>query len=133
MICDNSTMTLGAGLGYDDFPMEVKFEVDLKHGKPRDKGDIENMFNAGQGRIYASAQNVEDVLNLSGKEVNTYGSIPDVGTSSLQPSTNQPVASSFTDEEIANIKSRTPKESAIAANQSNGEYVSNLTRMLIDS
>ena len=23
MICDNATMTLGAGLGYDDFPMEV--------------------------------------------------------------------------------------------------------------
>ena len=133
MICDNSTMTLGAGLGYDDFPMEVKFEVDLKHGKPRDKGDIENMFNAGQGRIYASAQNVEDVLNLSGKEVNTYGSIPDVGTSSLQPSTNQPIASSFTEKEIANIKTRDSKETALAANQSNGEYVSNLTRMLIDS
>ena len=74
MICDNSTMTLGKGLGYDDFPMEVKFEKDLKHGKPRDKGDIENMFNAGQGRIYASARGEEDILNLAGIDVATYGS-----------------------------------------------------------
>ena len=74
MICDNSTMTLGKGLGYDDFPMEVKFEIDLKHGKPRDKGDIENMFNAGQGRIYASARGEEDILNLAGIDVATYGS-----------------------------------------------------------
>ena len=133
MVCNNSTMTLGAGLGYDDFPMEVKFDVDLIHGKPRDKGDIENMFNAGQGRIYASAQNVEDVLNLSGKEVSTYGSIPDVGTSSLQPSTNQAPSAAFTNEQINNIKPRTQASTAVAQNQSNGEYVSNLTRMLIDS
>ena len=132
MICDNATMTLGQGLGYDDFPMEAKFELDLKHGKPRDKGDIENMFNAGQGRIYASAQNVDDVLNLAGKEVATYGSIPDVGTSSLQPSTNQPPADSFNNELIGNIKADNNASSAIAKNTS-GEYVSNLTRMLIDS
>ena len=132
MYCDNATMTLGQGLGYDDFPMEVKFEIDMKHGKPRDKGDIENMFNAGQGRIYASALNVEDVLNLSGKEVAVYGTIPDVGTSSLQPSTNQPPADSFNNELIGNIKADNNASSAIAKNTS-GEYVSNLTRMLIDS
>ena len=85
MICDNSTMTLGKGLGYDDFPMEVKFEIDLKHGKPRDKGDIENMFNAGQGRIYASARGEEDILNLAGLEVSTYGAIQ-TGTTSTSPS-----------------------------------------------
>ena len=132
MICDNTTMTLGQGLGYDDFPMEVKFELDLKHGKPRDKGDIENMFNAGQGRIYASAANVEDVLNLAGKETNTYGSVPDVGTSSLQPSTNQAPAASFTNEQISNINNRTAASSP-QAQATSGEYVSNLTQMLIDS
>ena len=133
MICDNTKMTLGQGLGYDDFPMEVKFEVDLKHGKPRDKGDIENMFNAGQGRIYASAANVEDVLNLAGKEVATYGSIPDVGTSSLQTSANVAAApSGFTNEQISNLKNRPASENSIAQ-ATTGEYVSNLTQMLIDS
>jgi len=132
MICDNATMTLGQGLGYDDFPMEAKFEIDLKHGKPRDKGDIENMFNAGQGRIYASAQGVEDVLNLAGKEVAMYGVIPDVGTSSLQPSTNQPPADSFNNEQLSNIKKNDSATGSIAQATS-GEYVSNLTQMLIDS
>jgi len=132
MICDNATMSLGAGLGYDDFPMEAKFEIDLKHGKPRDKGDIENMFNAGQGRIYASAQNVDDVLNLAGKEVAVYGTMPDVGTSSLQPSTNQPPADSFNNEQLSNIKSNDNATSNLKGSAT-GEYVSNLTQMLIDS
>ena len=138
MYCDNATMTLGQGLGYDDFPMEVKFEIDMKHGKPRDKGDIENMFNAGQGRIYASALNVEDVLNLSGKEVAVYGTIPDVGTSSLQPSTNQPPADAFNNELIGNLSSNDKATSSIKSGSANqdpttGEYISNLTQMLIDS
>ena len=132
MICDNATMTLGQGLGYDDFPMEAKFEIDLKHGKPRDKGDIENMFNAGQGRIYASAQGVEDILNLAGREVAMYGVIPDVGTSSLQPSTNQPAAASFNNELIGNIKEN-DKATGEIAKVTSGAYVSNLTQMLIDS
>ena len=89
MICDNSTMTLGKGLGYDDFPMEVKFEIDLKHGKPRDKGDIENMFNAGQGRTYASARGAEDILNLAGIDVSTYGSVkPGSNSYALSGSSN---------------------------------------------
>ena len=54
MICDNVEMTLGSGLGYDDFPMEVSFSVSVKHGKPRDTAAIENMFNAARGRYYVS-------------------------------------------------------------------------------
>tara|TARA_R110000803_G_scaffold59157_3_gene117565 strand:+ start:2725 stop:4509 length:1785 start_codon:yes stop_codon:yes gene_type:complete len=126
MICDNSIMTLGAGLGYDDFPMEVKFEIDLKHGKPRDKGDIENMFNAGQGRIYASVPGVDDVLNLAGKETNTYGSVP-AGNSDLQQSTNLPSAAALKKDEGSK------KTTASANSTVSGAYVSNLTKMLIDS
>ncbi len=130
MICDNATMTLGAGLGYDDFPMEVSFELDIKHGKPRDKGDIENMFNAGRGRIYASAQNVDDILNLKGLEVQTYGSKPDVGTSSIQKSSNEGLATgSANNESIGNVGG-----SGDGSNMSaNAAYVSNLTSMMIDS
>lgn len=128
MICDNSTMTLGKGLGYDDFPMEVKFEIDLKHGKPRDKGDIENMFNAGQGRIYASARGEEDILNLAGIEVETYGSIQ-TGTTSTSPSqsaaTNGAPASSVNNENVNTSPS----------NGSDGgldpQLISNVTSMMI--
>ena len=40
-------------LGYDDFPTEIKFTVDLEHSMPRDNGAIENMFNGAKGRFYA--------------------------------------------------------------------------------
>ena len=132
MICDNSVMTLGQGLGYDDFPMEVKFEIDLKHGKPRDKGDIENMFNAGQGRIYASAANVKDILNLSGKETQTYGSVPITGTGTTA-STNSAPAASFDSKNISNLKRSGTGGAENVATATSGEYVSNLTQMLIDS
>ena len=85
MLCEKGAMSFGGGLGYDDFPMEVSFQIDMKHGKPRDKGDIENMFNAGQGRIYAPARDEKDILNLSGIEVAAYGVASDVGTQNTQP------------------------------------------------
>ena len=52
LICTGMTMTLSEELGYDDFPTSIKFKVTLDHGRDRDKGDIESMFNMGQGRTY---------------------------------------------------------------------------------
>ena len=40
-------------LGYDDFPTEVKFTVELEHCMPRDTAGIENMFNGAKGRFYS--------------------------------------------------------------------------------
>mgnify|MGYP003624296398 CR=1 FL=1 len=127
MYCDNTTMTLGKGLGYDDFPMEVKFEIDLKHGKPRDKGDIENMFNAGRGRIYASAQGEEDILNLAGLDVATYGSVK-AGKSTVSPTQSAPAGSAKSNK-IQNIKNNPNKQ----ATSDSGEYISNVVSMFIDS
>ena len=130
MYCDNSTMTLGHGLGYDDFPMEVKFEIDLKHGKPRDKGDIENMFNAGRGRIYASAQGEEDILNLAGKDVATYGSVKAGNfTKGLSPTQGTP-ASDVKNEKISNVKKQS---TANIFTDDDAAYASNAVSMFIDS
>lgn len=52
MVCNQIEMQMGEGLGYDDFPVNVAFTCQLKHGKPRDAGDIESMFNAGRGRYF---------------------------------------------------------------------------------
>lgn len=128
MYCDNSIMTLGNGLGYDDFPMEVKFEIDLKHAKPRDKGDIENMFNSGRGRIYASAQKEEDILNLRGADVKTYGSIK-AGRSNLQRTQSGEILNNVKSEAISNTKQKHP----INHKETSGEYISNLVSMMIDS
>jgi hypothetical protein len=66
LILDETTIKFGDTLGIDDFPTEVEFEVKLKHGKPRDKGDIESLFNNGYGRMtYAQ-------LNALPSEMNTF-------------------------------------------------------------
>lgn len=52
MCIEKTDVEFSETLGYDDFPNAVKFTVGLKHGRPRDVGDIESMFNAGKGRIY---------------------------------------------------------------------------------
>ena len=48
-----TTVQFNDVLGYDDFPTEVKFTVELEHCMPRDNSGIENMFNGTKGRIYA--------------------------------------------------------------------------------
>lgn len=53
MAVNKTTVTFGDALGYDDFPTEVKFTVELEHARPRDNGAIQAMFNAGKGRFYA--------------------------------------------------------------------------------
>jgi hypothetical protein len=51
-------------LGYDDFPTEVKFTVELEHGRARDNAFIQSMFNAGKGRIYSfNNKGLEDAMH----------------------------------------------------------------------
>lgn len=53
LICTEANLKFPEeSIGLDDFPTKVEFEVKLKHGRPRDKGDIESMFNRGQGRLH---------------------------------------------------------------------------------
>ena len=146
MYCDNATMTLGEGLGYDDFPMEAKFEITVKHGKPRDKGDIENMFNIGKGRIYASVANEKDILNLKGLDPATYGSVK-AGNVSIQQSQSAAVqssagtgtktnskapASSAKSSQTSNLNSKEPQDLG-PKNVVPGTYIDNVISMMIDS
>lgn len=52
LVLTNSQIQFGDELGFDDFPTEIKATLTLKHSKPRDRGGIESMFNAGKGRTY---------------------------------------------------------------------------------
>lgn len=61
MAVTKTTVQFGDYLGYDDFPTEIKFVVDLEHCMPRDNAMIENMFNGSKGRFYAFTNG--DVLN----------------------------------------------------------------------
>ena len=75
-VCGNLIMTdadfeLEGPLGFEDFPTKLKVTIKLKPGRPRDKADIESMFNAGKGRVYVadnSGVNTDQQM-----DVNAYG------------------------------------------------------------
>ena len=61
MAVTKTSVQFGDTLGYDDFPTEIKFTVELEHCQPRDNAQIENMFNGTKGRFYSFTNG--DVLN----------------------------------------------------------------------
>ncbi len=58
--CTNAKFSFDGPLGYEDFPTKLKVTVDLQPNRPRDKGDIESMFNSGKGRLYIPESGVLD-------------------------------------------------------------------------
>lgn len=57
MVCGNLTLhdteiSFEGPLGFEGFPTKMKVDIVLKPGRPRDKTEIESMFNAGRGRMY---------------------------------------------------------------------------------
>ena len=69
MAVTKTTVQFNDVLGYDDFPTEVKFTVELEHCMPRDNAAIENMFNGAKGRFYTFTDanilnNFTDVDNM---------------------------------------------------------------------
>ena len=52
---------------------KIKLICNLKPARPRDKGEIESMFNAGRGRIYLQPE-VEGAVDLDNiLDVSAYG------------------------------------------------------------
>lgn len=95
LICTDLDIELSDKLGADDFPEEIKFTVKLKHGRPRDKGDIESIFNLGNGRMYfginddavfSSTQNSN--IDTSGQQ-GAVGNNTQLGTSAFTPEQTQ--------------------------------------------
>lgn len=71
MLVDNVEYSVSDTLGADDFPNEVSFDVKLKHGRPRDLGDIESMFNMGMGKMsYSPLVSLPSELNTHGDASN---------------------------------------------------------------
>ena len=70
--CTDAKFAFEGPLGYEDFPTKLKVTIELAPNRPRDKSDIESMFNAGKGRLYVPEQGVFDVGQGS-YEVSAYG------------------------------------------------------------
>lgn len=52
LACTNTKINFDGGMGMSDFPEKMIVEVSLKPARPRDKTEIESMFNMGRGRFY---------------------------------------------------------------------------------
>lgn len=78
MVCGNlalqsSSIEFEGPLSYEGFPSKLKLTVELKPARPRDKGEIESMFNAGRGRMYLQPD-VEGAVDIdSVVDVSAYG------------------------------------------------------------
>lgn len=88
LICTGFEFEFGNHLGVDDFPDELKFIVNLKDGRPRDKGDVESVFNMGEGRMYYPPTGVLDVGNLS---ASTSGASPSAKGKNKRPKLDNPI------------------------------------------
>lgn len=69
LICKNVQIEFGEVLGPDDFPTEVVATFTLEHGRDRERGEIESMFNRGDGRLYQSNlptySNTQSLANIA--------------------------------------------------------------------
>lgn len=71
LICTESKFQFNDTIGADNFPTELKVVITVEHGRPRDAGDIQSIFNEGQGRIYYPPKNFQDALNDSASTQNS--------------------------------------------------------------
>jgi hypothetical protein len=58
LYCKDLSIEFGEILGPDDFPTEIIATINLGMSRPRERGEIESMFNRGEGRLYQSVQPV---------------------------------------------------------------------------
>ena len=77
LICESVQIEFSERLGPDDFPAELKATYTLKHGRDRERGEIESMFNRGDGRLYQSSLQTYANGQSSGAFADTQGNIID--------------------------------------------------------
>ena len=71
LTCRETNVTFEGGIGVQDFPERMVVEITLKPARPRDKAEIESMFNTGRGRFYI--QPADEIDINATVDVNAYG------------------------------------------------------------
>lgn len=71
LACTGTDVSFEGNIGPEDFPEKMVVTVKLKPGRPRDKAEIESMFNSGRGRFYLAPADGVDVNNTL--DVSAYG------------------------------------------------------------
>lgn len=93
LIITGTKINFKGGNGVQDFPEEFEVEITLKPGRPRDKADIESMFNAGRGRFYLKPKDGIDINKT--RDVSEYG---EKGSAASKPSGTSPHSGSHIDD-----------------------------------
>ena len=81
LVCENVDITFGDTLGPDDFPTTLKATFTLKHARDRERGEIESIFNRGDGRLYQSTQSTS-------ANQQSFGAFADVTGNNLSEAVN---------------------------------------------
>lgn len=72
LACTDTKINFEGAMGVQDFPEKMIVEVSLKPARPRDKSEIESMFNAGRGRFYLQPKDGTADINKT-QNVSAYG------------------------------------------------------------
>ena len=75
LLCDGVSIEFGDTLGPDDFPTTMKATFKLKHARDRERGEIESIFNRGDGRLYHSSQKTSANLQSFGAFADVAGNV----------------------------------------------------------
>ena len=71
LACTDTSINFEGPMGLQDFPERMVVEITLKPARPRDKAEIESMFNTGRGRFYI--QPADEIDINATVDVNAYG------------------------------------------------------------
>lgn len=69
LACTKTELNFKGPLGLQDFPEILELKVTLKPARPRDKAEIESMFNAGKGRFYFKPYGGPDINKTTDTDV----------------------------------------------------------------
>jgi hypothetical protein len=75
LICKEVKVEFGDILGPDDFPTTLKATFTLEHGRDKERGEIESMFNRGDGRLYQTSQSTTSSLQSYNSFADTAGNV----------------------------------------------------------
>jgi hypothetical protein len=89
LICTGVTIDFNDKLGPDDFPTELYATFSVKHARDRERGEIESMFNRGEGKLYQSVLPVSSNQQTQNVRATPNGTLINEDTAQLI--TQQPI------------------------------------------
>ena len=92
LICKGVSISFNDKLGPDDFPTELYATFELDHGRDRERGEIESMFNRGEGKLYQSVLPVSSNQQTQNVRATANGTL--VNESIAQTITSSPILGS---------------------------------------